>query len=374
MFRGTEKYPQDKYNDVVKTIGADSNAFTSDDLTVYHLLAGKESLPTIVDIEADRFQHLKYSDAAFQKESRAILGEYNKGASNPLQPMDEKIRDLAFSAHTYKHTTIGFLKDVENMPKEYEYSRRFFDRYYRPDNVSVIVAGDVDAASFFSLAAKAYGKWKKGPPRPAVPAEPPQTKEKRAAVQWKSATLPMVLIGYHTPAFSTISKEGPALDVLAEMLFSDRAPLHKRLVLEEQKVDSLDGGPESHRDSFLFEILARVKQEKNVPEVEKAIEDEIAKIAAHPPDPKTLAETVSHVRYAFAGSLNTADRVAVTAAYEIALSGSIEAFNAYYALFPKLTPRDISAVARKYFGAKNRTVVLLQPPAAKAEAGKGESQ
>src|SRR5436305_3472542 len=75
MFRGTEKYPADRYNEIVKEIGADSNAFTSDDLTVYHLLAGKESLPTLVDIEADRFQHLKYSNAAFQKESRAILGE-----------------------------------------------------------------------------------------------------------------------------------------------------------------------------------------------------------------------------------------------------------------------------------------------------------
>src|SRR5690242_1251208 len=62
MFRGTEKYPADRYNAIVKEIGADSNAFTSDDLTVYHLLAGKESLPTIVDIEADRFQHLKYSN------------------------------------------------------------------------------------------------------------------------------------------------------------------------------------------------------------------------------------------------------------------------------------------------------------------------
>jgi zinc protease len=373
MFRGTEKYPADRYNEIVKEIGADSNAFTSDDLTVYHLLAGKESLPTIVDIEADRFQHLKYSNAAFQKESRAILGEYNKGASNPFQPLDEKIRDLAFTTHTYKHTTIGFIQDVENMPNEYDYSRQFFERYYRPDNVQVIVAGDVDAARFFALAEKAYGGWQKGGgQRPEVPAEPPQKKEERGIVPWKSASLPILFMGYHTPAFSTTSKDGPALDVLSELLFSDRAPLHKRLVLDEQKVDDLEGGAENHRDPFLFEIVARVKQQKDVPVVEKDIESEIAKIAAKPPDAKSLKETVSHLRYAFARNLNTADRVAVTAAYAIALTGNPEAFNAYYAMFSALTPEDISVTARKYFTPSNRTVVQLQPPAEKPAKGEAK--
>ena len=370
MFRGTEKYPADRYNEIVKEIGADSNAFTSDDLTVYHLLAGKESLPTIVDIEADRFQHLQYALPAFQKESRAILGEYNKGASNPFQPLDEKLRDLAFSSHTYKHTTIGFIKDVEDMPNQYDYSRQFFDRYYRPDNVQVIVAGDVDSDRFFALAEKAYGGWKKGPARPAVPAEPAQKKEERGVVEWKSATLPIVFMGYHTPAFSTVSKDGAALDVLSELLFSDRAPLHKRLVLDEQKVVELGGGPDLHRDPFLFEIYARVKQEKDVPQVEKDVESEIAKFAANPPDEKTVAETVSHLRYDFARSLNTADRVAVTAARSVALSGRPDAFNDYYALVARVTPADVSAAARKYFSASNRTVVVLQPQKETGDASK----
>jgi zinc protease len=373
MFRGTEKYPAERYNEIVKEIGADSNAFTSDDLTVYHLLAGKESLPTLVDIESDRFQHLKYSNAAFQKESRAILGEYNKGSSNPFQPLEEKMRDIAFSTHTYKHTTIGFIKDVEDMPNQYDYSLQFFDRYYRPENVQVIVAGDVDAPAFFALAEKAYGGWKKGSGQPAVPAEPAQTKEARDVVAWKSATLPVLYMGYHTPAFSTASKEGPALDVLAELLFSDRAPLHKRLVLDEQKVDDLEGGADNHRDPFLFQIVARVKQEKDVPGVEKDIENEIAKIAANPPDARTLADTVSHVRYDFARTLNNADRVAVTAARAVALTGRAGAFNDYFAIFPALTPEDVSAVARKYFAASNRTVVVLQPPAEKPSQ-KGASQ
>ena len=135
MFRGTERYPQEAYNSVLKQMGADSNAYTSEDMTVYHILAGKAALPKIVEIEADRFQHLKYSEPDFEKEARAVLGEYNKGASNPLQRMFESLYDNAFVAHTYKHTTIGFLKDIEAMPNEFAYSRQFFDRYYRPDKI-----------------------------------------------------------------------------------------------------------------------------------------------------------------------------------------------------------------------------------------------
>ena len=186
MFRGTPSYPTEKYNAVIKAMGADSNAFTSDDMTVYHILAGTAALPTIVEIEADRFQNLHYAEAEFQKEARAVLGEYNKSASNPMQPMVEALYDHAFTTHTYKHTTIGFLRDIEDMPNQLAYSRQFFDRYYRPDNVILLVVGDVTADQVLPLVEQHYGGWRTGPARPAVPAEPPQTGEKRATVPWKA--------------------------------------------------------------------------------------------------------------------------------------------------------------------------------------------
>jgi zinc protease len=368
MFRGTEKYPAEKYDAVVKSLGADSNASTWDDKTVYHTLAGKESLATIAEIEADRFQHLKYDKPAFQKESRAVLGEYNKNASNPFAPLNEKLLDLAFTTHTYKHSAIGFLKDIEDMPNQYDYSLQFFDRYYRPENVQILVVGDVDAKEFFRLAEKFYGGWKKGPGQPPVSSEPPQTEEKRGTVEWKSATLPIIFMGYHVPAYSTETLDGPALDVLSELLFADRAPLHKRLVLEEQKVDAFGGGADAHRDPHLFEIFARVKQEKDVPNVEREIEDEIEKIAATPPDVRTVTETVAHLRYAFAGELSTADRVASQASAYVAIAGNLQTINDYYALFDRVTPGEVSRVARQYFGKANRTVVALQPPAPKGES------
>jgi zinc protease len=360
MFHGTETYPLDKYNATIKAMGADSNAFTSDDLTVYHILAGKAALPKIVEIESDRFQHLTYLEPEFQKEARAVLGEYNKNASNPIEKMTEVLYDNAFTAHTYKHTTMGFVKDIENMPNELAYSRTFFDRYYRPDNVVLLVVGDADPEATFAMIEKAYGGWKAGSPRPKVPAEPPQTKEKRAEIKWPNPTLPMLLPGYHVPAFSTTNVDLPALDVLAELLFAERAPLYKRLVIKEQKVETMQGSADPHVDPNLFAVLARLKKPEDLGYVEKAINDEIARIAKEGVDAKTLGEVLSHVKYQFAAQLATADKTALTASSFIALTGDLASINAYFKLYDKVTDADIKRVAQKYFTPSNRTTVTLR--------------
>ncbi len=110
--------------------------------------------------------------------------------------MVETLYDNAFTTHTYKHTTMGFLKDIENMPNEMAYSRQFFDRYYRPDNVVILVVGDADPETVFKLveaSATAPGK-RAARARPSR-VEPPQKKEKRAELVWKGPTLPMLLDG-----------------------------------------------------------------------------------------------------------------------------------------------------------------------------------
>jgi len=360
MFHGTDTYPLDAYNNVIKEMGADSNAFTSDDLTVYHILAGKQALPKIVEIESDRFQHLTYQQADFQKEARAVLGEYNKNASNPMEKMVETLYDHAFTTHTYKHTTMGFLKDIENMPNEMAYSRQFFDRFYRPENVVLLVVGDADPEEVFKLVEASYGGWKAGSTHPAIPVEPPQKKEQRAELIWPGPTLPMLVEGYHTPGFSTTNVDLPTLDVLAELLFAERAPLYKRLVIQEQKVETLMGSNDAHVDPNLFTVLARIKKPADLAYVEKAIHDEMARIAREGVDEKTLADVLSHVKYLFAGQLSTADKTAYQASTFLALTGDLDSINAYFALYDKVTSADVKRVAGTILVPANRTVVTMK--------------
>ncbi len=119
---------------IITKAGARQNAYTTDDLTNYHTTFAKEDLETILEVEADRFQNLTYGERPFKTEARAVLGEYNKNSANPVQQADRgAARRTPSPTHTYKHTTMGFLKDIEDMPNQFEYSKVFFDRWYRPE-------------------------------------------------------------------------------------------------------------------------------------------------------------------------------------------------------------------------------------------------
>ena len=80
----------------MKAAGADFNANTNTDATVYHVTFSKEDLDTILMLEADRFQNLKYSPEDFKTETLAVLGEYNKNSADPTEKLDETVLDTAF--------------------------------------------------------------------------------------------------------------------------------------------------------------------------------------------------------------------------------------------------------------------------------------
>jgi zinc protease len=360
MFRGTPKYSQEAYNDELKRLGADSNAFTTDDWTCYHMTVPASALAKAVELEADRFQNLQYDEPAFQKEARAVLGEYNKSASSPFLILNETMQDKAYTTHTYKHTTIGFLADVKDMPNQYAYSKTFFDRWYRPDNCTVIVAGDVDHDRLVGLCREAYGPWKPGTARVEIPAEPAQMEERTAALSWPTPTLPVLYLGYHIKGADPRSNpDYAALSALSQAVFGETSPLYKKLVLDDQTVVTLFADAEQKRDPGLFTILARVKSPDQMKAVQAQIESALADAARTPIPAGRLDAIRSHLRYAFAGSLDSADAVAQAVGASIAATGRPDAMNELYEAYDRLTPADLQRVAGAYFPKTNRTVVTL---------------
>lgn len=359
MFRGTEKYPQEKYQKTVKALGADANAFTTDDWTCYHMTVPSSALATVVEVEADRFRNLKYDKSDFQKEARAVLGEYNKSASSPFLILDETMQDRAYTRHTYKHTTIGFLADVKDMPNQFDYSKTFFDRWYRPENCAIVVAGDVRHEQLVELVEKAYGGWKEGQSNVTIPEEPPQTERRSAKLTWPLPTLPIVYLGYHIPAADPTNPDVPALAALAQAVFGETSPLYKSLVLDEQKVVMLNADAQQKRDPGLFAIVARIRKAGDEAEVTERIETALRDAAAKPVAAARLETIKSHLRYAFANALDSPDTIAYAVSESIALTGRPDSMNPRYAAYEKLTPADLQRVAARYFTAANETVVTL---------------
>ena len=191
MFRGTKNTTPEQYEKQMKAIGASTNASTWDDRTNYHTTFSKEDLETVLRLEADRFQFLSYGENVFRTEALAVLGEYNKSSAEPFEKLYEVLMETAFDKHTYKHTTIGFLKDIQDMPNQYEYSKLFFDRYYRPEYTTIVVTGDVDVQKTRALVEKYWGAWKRGSYEAPIPKEPAHDKPRRNHVDWPTPTLPL---------------------------------------------------------------------------------------------------------------------------------------------------------------------------------------
>lgn len=360
MFRGTEKYPGPVYDRLITEMGASANAYTTDDYTCYHMVFSKGNLEKVIDLESDRFQNLSYAEADFKTEAGAVKGEYLKGLASPWFLLNEKVMDTAFDRHTYKHTTIGFFKDVEAMPTMYEYSKSFFQRYYRPENVVILVTGDLETEPTFALMEKYYGNWQPGYVAPQITPEPPQTGERTAQVSYDGRTLPILNIAYKGPAFTVSNKDMAACYVLGNLAFGETSAIYKKLVLQEQKVQFISADFGFHRDPNLLEIATMINAESDIEAVRAEIYATIANFQTTPVTPEKLAAEKSNMKYGFLMRLDTAERVAAGLARFVALSRGIEVVDQFFQLMDELTPEDIQKAAQTFLIPQGRTVVILK--------------
>ncbi len=361
MFRGTERYPAADYNRIVTSIGADTNAYTTDDYTAFHFNLAAEDLERVMDIESDRFRNLKYSERAFQTEAGAVYGEYRKSRTNPDFALDEKLVATAFTKHPYGHTTMGYERDIAAMPTMYDYSRTFFARYYRPDNTVLFIAGDVQPTQVFQLVEKYYGGWQRGYVPPQIPAEPEQMAERHVDVQYDGQTLPVLVIAYKLPVYDPADRTRVAADVFADLAFGPTSAAYRKLVLEEQVVEELDADASHNRDPELLEIHTRIKDPSKIDYVRGVIDATVAEFRAAPPDPARLAALQRRLKYGFLMGLQTPESVAARVAQPIALAGDLSGLDQLYATFAAITPADVQTAAQRYLVAERRTVGVLRP-------------
>ncbi len=361
MFRGTEKYSNHQYNEILKSTGASANANTSLDRTVYHMTGNAAKLETMFELEADRFQNLKYSLQDFKTEAGAVKGEYTKNFASPYSQLNEKVSETAFKSHTYAHTTMGYFKDIVDMPNQYEYSLEFFKRFYRPEYSTIVVVGDITPENVEALAQKYFGNWKHGDYVSNVAPEPAQMETRYTHIQ-KKGFPPYLDLNFKGPAFSDTKKEAAALEVLVSILFSEKSEIYKKLVLNEQKVRSLNGSAGyMTRDPYLFSISASVVKAEDM----QYVKDEITKVLEAAKTNKQgeaiLAETKSRMKYSFMMDTDTPTSIAEALSYSIWLSGDPESLNRLYALYDQVDTNDLLNAAKKYFVTTGLTIATISP-------------
>jgi zinc protease len=364
------------YGREVDALGAHNNAWTWFDVTFYHPLTFSENFERLLELEADRFLNLDFTEKTFKTEAGAVLGEYRNNASFPTTKLSERMFPLLFPDHPYGHTTIGTYEDVLDMPNEFSAAKKFYDDYYRPNNCVLVVVGDLRAEAVFDAAERRFGSWKPGP----VPKVPPAAAEPRGGtrerVVWDSDVAPIVWVSNGTPRFEPGTKQAAVAELLGELLVSPAAPLYRRLRYEKKSVSRLrlaDGtnGVKSFDpraltvSAKLYKDRYRSEGDAYLREVEADIAaglDSLSRFSSGPDSVERLDRLKSRFRYDFLGYLSSPGAIASTLAQYYRFDRDPRVFERVENALLALEPSDVDAFAARWLGSGNRVIAVLVPP------------
>lgn len=377
------------YEEDIRDMGAHNNAFTNYDITFYHpttftsnligpVKRGDKSVPGLIELESARFKNLTVDRKTFEVEAGAVLGEYRRIFSDPTEKMIEMLSPLAFPTHPYGHTVIGYYDDVVNMPNAWDAAWEYYHGYYQPNNVALVIVGDVDPAKLMPEIEKRYADWKPLPV-PKIPPEQPPTKEVSVHVPWDAEVSPHVMVGYHTPAMMPGTRDGAVTQILSELLVSRSAPLFQKLRYQKQTVTNLGIAlpPDSTDPGLLLLdtelILDKFKQDGAAyPNDVKAdlisgIE-ELKNFSKTPNAAKTLEVIKSKVRNDFLGQLDSTGDIAATFASMYRYTRDVNSIDKTMASIDSLTPADIDNYAKTNFTSERRVIATMWQGEAKSES------
>ncbi len=365
MFKGGPNFNDAKGNSVkqfLESIGGNYNATTWLDRTNYYAEVASEHLEPYLAIEADRMRNLWIREDDRRPEMTVVRNEFEQGENDPVEALDKEIFAAAFQAHPYHHSTIGWRSDIEKVP--IEKLRAFYDTFYWPDNATVSVIGDFDPATALGLVKKYYGAYPKAPhPIPQVyTEEPEQTGPRRVLVQ-RAGELGVVGLGFKSAAGA--HADYPALKVLGSILSSGKTSRFYRALTDKNLTTNVTAAPGFFHDPSLFQVYAYLAPGVGHEQVEKILNEEIARVRTEGVTDAEVATAVgkisANVAYARDGSFAIASQI-----NEDIAAGDWTLYVTLPDAYKHVTAADVKRVAGLYLDANKCTTGWFVPVVAPA--------
>ena len=360
MFQGSQNVGKGEHLILVHVNGGDVNGTTNDDQTNYYERVPANQLDMALFLESDRMRALRITQANLDNQRNTVQEERRLRMDNQAYgKTGEALEGLAYDNFAYKHSTMGSMADLN--AASIEDVAQFFKTYYAPDNAVLTVVGDFKSAEALDRIKKYFEDIPRQPAPPAVDmTEPPQTAERRAAIEDGFARLPRLDIVYKTVPANT--PDFYALDMLGDILFSGPSSrLYQKLVKDKSVALQVGGGIDLRRGPALFQAIALLKPGQDESEVEKLIYEEFEHVKSDGVTPAEMQKVLIQDRLQQAGSLvSTMSRARTMGTYAVFFHDP-DLINTILAKYSEITPADIQRVARKYLGAEERTVLVTNP-------------
>jgi zinc protease len=363
MFKGSAHVGPDEHSRIIEAMGGFDNAYTNDDVTVFWETFPSNYLDRVLWLEADRMGSLNVDEENFTSERQVVEEERRLRVDNsPYGRVQEDLYAAAFTVHPYHHTTIGSIVDLDKATVEEV--RAFHNIYYRPNNATLVIVGDIDPAQATAWAEKYFGGIPHSPqPIPRVTVkEPPQTAERTVTKSYPGVPLPAAIEAYKMPA--RFAPDSYPLDLASNILAGGESSLlYQSLVYKERIAVEAIGFGNFTEDPNLFWVIAIMNQGRTAEEGKKALDSVLDGMKTQPVSAQELEKAKNQeISDAILG--RETDEEKADALGEAAVIGkNPELVNTDLARYEAVTAAAIQHAADEYFVAQHETLLFYLPQA-----------
>lgn len=373
MFKGTEKVAPNAFSGIVEAQGGDDNAFTSWDYTAYFQRIAADRLDLVMEMEADRMRNLRLTEEDVTTERQVILEERaQRTDSDPGALLMEQIRAAQFLNSPYGVPVIGWRHEMTELSRED--ALEYYERFYAPNNATLVIAGDVEPETVKALAERHYGPLKPSDgivPRER-PQEPPQLSERRLVLEDERVSEPYVYRSYLAPERDPGNqRDAAALTVLAELLGGNgqTSVLARALQFDTQTAvftsAFYDG---TSIDDGTFGMVVMPAQGVSLQDAEAALDKVLADFLAKGPDPAALERIRTQVRANEIYARDDVESLANRYGRELSVGLTMTDIDTWDEALAAVTAEDVMAAAKKVLDRRNAVTGWLTRPAKEGEA------
>jgi zinc protease len=361
MFKGSKNVSPEQHSSAVSAVGGMSNAYTTEDVTVFWETVPSQYLPLVLWLEADRMASLRIDKDTFNREREVVKEERRMRVENqPYGRLSEIIYEHTFTVHPYKHTTIGSMKDLQ--AASIEDVREFYRTYYVPNNATLALVGDFDPKQATALVNEYLGRVPKSDrPIPRdLPKEPEQTQEKRVTLR-EAWPLPVVVVAHHVTYDG--HPDSYALHIASKILSDGQSSrIYRKLVYEQGCALSAFGGSNILEDPNLFFAVGVVQPGHTTEEVEASLVAELERLRTEPVSRHEIERAKNQfARDYIVGRESNQEKASQLAHAVVIHKGEVATADGEFDIFMNTTAADVQRVAKTYFTAQNRTVLTILP-------------
>ncbi|PPL04880.1 M16 family metallopeptidase [Parapedobacter indicus] len=354
MFGGSVNIPS--YDGPSQAVGAQNNAFTSNDITNYYITLPAANLETAFWLESDRMLSLAFNEKSLDVQRNVVCEEFKQRYLNqPYGDVWLRLRPLAYQVHPYRWATIG--KELSHIEQaQMDDVKAFFARYYVPENAILVVAGNVETDRVKQLAEKWFGPiTSRSKYLRQLPAEPEQ-QEARREVVYADVPLNSLYIAFHGPA--RLEDGYYAMDLLSDLLSRGTSSrLYRILVKEKELFSEINAYHTGSIDGNLFVVEGKPLPNVTLEVAEEAIWNELNRLKTEPVTDYELDKVKNRIESTMVFAEMAILEKAMNLAY-FELLGDANGLNREIDHYFVVSPDDIQQQAGRLFRKENSSTLI----------------